>query len=296
MKKTEAGMEKIAVISDVNAGLDYLGYDPDIPVIRSIINFKEEHYIDGIEIDADAFYEKVKENLKKGIIPSTSAPTMGETMNLVERLIDEGYTDIIMYAISFKLSSIGEMVKVVQNEYLDKVKIHVVDTHTACYMQGYLAVVAKEMAKEGKSVSEILAKTDFLIKNSHAFFVVDDLRFLVKNGRLSGVKGFFANLLQIKPILEVSKDGKIQSFENVKTHEKAVERVKELIKSETKDAKKVLILVFHTCRKEDGLKLVEYFKGAITNLAGIQLHMVTPAVGAHIGCGILGVGYYILER
>lgn len=52
-------MSKIAIISDVNAGLDYLGRDTHIPVLRSVINFGEEHYIDGIEIKADQFYQMV---------------------------------------------------------------------------------------------------------------------------------------------------------------------------------------------------------------------------------------------
>ena len=97
-------MSKIAIISDVNAGLDYIGRDPQIPVLRSMINFGEEHYVDGLEIKADQFYEKVKEKIKDSIIPSTSAPTVGEAMELIEKLIEEGYTDVIMYSISFNIS------------------------------------------------------------------------------------------------------------------------------------------------------------------------------------------------
>mgnify|MGYP004670047633 CR=1 FL=1 len=65
-------MDKIAIISDVNAGLDYLGKDTHIPVLRSVINFGEDHYIDGIEIKADEFYEMVQEKLKSGIFNFSS--------------------------------------------------------------------------------------------------------------------------------------------------------------------------------------------------------------------------------
>ena len=88
-------MSKIAIISDVNAGLDYIGYDPEIPVLRSIINFGDEHYVDGIAIKADEFYARLKAN--DSVIPSTSAPTVGEAMELLEKLIEEKYTDVIMY-------------------------------------------------------------------------------------------------------------------------------------------------------------------------------------------------------
>lgn len=289
-------MSKIAIISDVNAGLDYLEFNPDIPVLRSIINFGEEHYIDGVEIKAKEFYELVQEKLKAGVIPSTSAPTVGEAMELIDRLITEGYTDVIMYAISFKLSSIGSMVSNLKQEYEGKINIHVVDTKTAAYMQGYLAVVAKEMANEGKSVEEIINRSNELIQNSHAYFIVDDLRFLIKNGRLSNAKGFFAGLLRIKPVLELTKQGKIDTFEKIKTLHRAIDRIKQLFIEETKDASELKIMIFHTCRKDDAIQLKNAFEQLVSCPATVEMHMITPAVGAHIGCGILGFGYYILQK
>lgn len=289
-------MSKIAIISDVNAGLDYINFDPDIPVLRSIINFGEEHYIDGVEIKAKEFYELVQEKLKEGVIPSTSAPTVGEAMELIDRLIDEGYTDVIMYSISFKLSSIGPMVLNLKLEYENKINIHVVDTKTATYMQGYLAVVAKKMARDGKSVQEIINRSNELIENSHAYFIVDDLRFLIKNGRLSNAKGFLAGLLRIKPVLELTKQGKIDTFEKIKTLHKAIDRIKQLFMEETKDASELQIMIFHTCREEDAKQLKEAFAKLVSCPATIEIHRVTPAVGAHIGCGILGFGYYILQK
>ncbi len=289
-------MSKIAIISDVNAGLDYIGIDPQIPVLRSIINFGEEHYVDGVDIKADEFYKKIDKKLSEGIIPSTSAPTIGDAMELIEKLIDEGYTDVIMYAISFQLSSIGSMIETLKEEYEDKIRIHVVDTKTATYLQGFLAVTAKQMADSGHSVEEIIQRSNELIDNSHAYLVVDNLNYLVKNGRLSGAAGFFAGLLKIKPIIEVSKEGKLTTYEKIKTFHRAIERIKELIKEEIKDSKKVIIFVFHTCRDEDALVLKQYFIDNFENIDDVQIHMVTPAVGAHIGCGVLGVGYYILEK
>jgi DegV family protein with EDD domain len=144
----------------------------------------------------------------------------------------------------------------------------------------------------GKIIKETLELRD----RSHAYFVVDDLSFLVKNGRLSGAAGFFAGLLKIKPVIEVSDDGRIATVEKIKTHSRAVERVKELIQEQTKGAKKVQLILFHTCREEDANVLKDYFYKTIENVQDIQVHVVTPAVGAHLGCGVLGAGYYILEK
>lgn len=286
-------MQKITVISDVNAGLDYLGYNPKIPVLRSIINFGEDHFIDGVDIKANEFYKKLQTS---SMIPSTSAPTVGEAMELLDKLVEENYTDVIMVSISYQLSSIGQMVETLIEEYADKINIHVIDSKMAAYMQGFLAVTAKKMAAEGKTVAEILDYCHYLIANSHAYFVVDDLSYLVKNGRLSGAAGFVGSLLKVKPVLELTKEGKIVSKEKIRTHSKAVERALEMFMDEIKDAKKVKILVFHTAREQDAKELVKRLQAECKNAETIELHMVTPAVGAHIGCGIIGFGYFILEK
>lgn len=286
-------MSKIAVVTDVNAGLDYLSFDPGIPVLRSVINFGEDHYVDGIDIKADQFYEKLSTSSD---IPSTSAPTVGEAMALFDRLVSEGYTDIIMCSISYMLSSIGQMVDNLQDEYRGKLNIHVVNTKTATYFQGFIAVEAKRLADEGRSVEEILDYCHYLVENMHAYFVVDDLRYLVKNGRLSGAAGLVGSLLKIKPVLELDKEGRIVPKVKIRTHRKAVEVALQMFLEEIANAKRVYIIVEHTLAEDKAKELVKYFKENCPNAVAVDLHPVTPAVGAHIGCGVLGFGYFILEK
>lgn len=290
-------MGKIAIITDVNAGLDYVSPKLDVPTLRSIINFGDEHYVDGKDIFADEFYEKLQKSKE---IPSTSAPTVGEAMTLLEDLISEGYSDVIMYSISYKLSSIGQMVeniKAEESEIASKINIFVVDTKSAAYMQGFIVNVAKKMALEGFGVSEIISESYRLIEKSHAYFIVDNLNSLVKNGRLSGFAGFVGNILQIKPILHLDEEGYIKVYEKQKTHRKAVERAVELIKNEVQNEKKIKLFIFHTVRYDDAVSLKEIFSETLKNIDGeIEIHMITPAVGAHIGCGILGIGYFIMKE
>lgn len=285
-------MEKIAIISDVNAGLDYVGYDTGIPVLRSIINFGDEHLIDGTEIKAEEFYARLQ---RDPLIPSTSAPTVGEAMELLEKLISEKYTDVIMYSISYQLSSIGQMVETLRDDY-PQIKIHVIDTKKATYLQGFIAVTAKQMVKAGKSVQDILDYSYYLVENSHAYFVVDDLSYLVKNGRISNAAGFLGGLMKIKPVLELTSEGKIVSFEKIKTHRRAVERAIELVLGEIAGFKKVKLLIFHTVRENDAQELAKLMNEKASNAFETEVHMITPAVGAHIGCGVLGIGYFILEK
>lgn len=286
-------MEKIAIMTDVNAGLDYIGYDPEIITLRSIINFGDEHYIDGVEIKADEFYERI---YKEKRIPSTSAPTIGNAMEELNKLVSEGYTDVIMYSISYKMSSIGQMVETLIPEYEGKIKIHVVNTKTSAFNQGYMALEAKKMVDEGKTVNEILERTEYLINNNNTYFVVDNLMYLVRNGRLSGAKGFVGTIIKIKPILNINKEGEIVTFEKIKSHKKAVERAIELVSTDLDKCKDAKLFIYHTLREDDGKNLCKYFEEKYPQFGKVELKVVTPAVGAHIGYGVLGFSYFMLEK
>ena len=285
-------MEKIAIMTDVNAGLDYDDKHYDITVLRSMINFGDEHYIDGIEIKAKEFYKRLQ---KTKVIPSTSAPTVGETMQYLDKMISEGYTDVIMYAISFKLSCIGTMVESLIDEYKDKINIHVVDTKTSVSSQAYMAKVAYEMARDGKSVQEILDYSNYLIEREQVYFVVDDLMYLVKNGRLSGVAGAIGSLLQIKPILEINKDGYIVIKQKERTQRRALEALKKLFIEKTKNSNNVILTVYHTCREEDANNLLAEYMKEFPCVKEGNVSMISPAVGAHIGCNVLGIGFFVLD-
>ena len=285
---------KIAVMTDVNAGLDYIGYDSGITCLRSSVNFPNEVLVDGIDIKADEFYERIKNITDPKDIPSTSAPAMGDIINAIEKFIEEGYTDVVHFPISFKLSSTGSMVSQVAEEYADKIRVHVIDTKEACFMQGYLALNAKKMIEDGASVQEIIDRSNYLINNGKAYFVVEDLNYLVKNGRLSGMSGFMGNILKIKPVLELDSDGYIVTKEKIRTYSKAIDKLIELVLEQIKDKQNVIMFGFHSLKEDTIKNVLEKIKEARPDILNVEIHYITPAVGAHIGAGVIGVGTYIL--
>lgn len=286
---------KIAIMTDVNAGLDYIGYDSKIACLRSSVNFPNEVLVDGIDIRADEFYERIKNITDPKEIPSTSAPAIGDIMDTIEKFIEEGYTDIIHFPISFKLSSTGENVVSVAREYEDRIKIHVVNTKLAGYLQGYLAVNAKNMADSGATVEEILKRSYELIDNTQAYFVVEDLNYLVKNGRLSGMAGFMGSLLKIKPVLELDKEGRIVTKEKIRTYSKAVERAIELILEYVKGKINIKLLGFHSLKEEVVRAVIKKIQEIRPDIVDTEIHFITPAVGAHIGAGVIGIGAIVLN-
>jgi DegV family protein with EDD domain len=290
------GNMKIGVMTDVNAGLDYVGYDTKIPCLRSSVNFKDKSYVDGIDIRADEFYRRLLEVKSSKDIPSTSAPSVADIYKTLDKFVEEGYTDVLHFPISFCLSSTGETVAKIAEEYAGKLNVHVMNTKTAVYMQGFIAQEAKKMADNNLPLDEIIARSQYLIDHQHAYFVVDDLDYLVKNGRLSNGKKFLGTLLKIKPILELNDEGKIVNLEKVKTYSRALNKCVELILNFIKDAKSAKLFVFHSL-KEESVKIIrERIKELRPDLeSSIEVHFITPAVGAHIGPGVVGIGAFILN-
>jgi len=287
---------KIAIMTDVNAGLDYVGYDTGIICLRSSINFpNEKPLVDGIDIKADEFYERIKNIHDASQIPSTSAPSVADIYNTLDKLIEEGYTDVIHYPISFKLSSTGPTVKKIAEEYKQKIRVHVIDTKTATFLQGYIAMKAKEMADSQATVEQIIEYSNKLIKNNQSYFVVDDLNYLVKNGRLSNAKGFLGTIFKIKPILEIDKEGYIKSLQKVRTYQKAIDTMIDLILKYIEKAKNVFLFVLHSIRLETVEYVIKKIKEMRPDISDVPIHYITPAVGAHIGSGVVGVAAFILN-
>lgn len=283
---------KIGITADCSSGVEYAPFKHNIKITRTTINFEHETLIDGIDITAENFYKRLE---KDTFIPSTSAPTIGEITKKVEEWKKEGCTDIIHFPISFGLSTYGENLIKMSDELFEGINFHVADTKEACIMEGYQAYYAEVLAAKGYSVEEILKECARLRDKTHAYFVVDDLKYLVKNGRLGGVSGLVGTVIQIKPILEINKEGKIVPFKKVRTHAKALEALIDLTINEGAKAKKVIYVVLHANRLELATKIKEKLEAKVKNASRVELTTITPTVGAHIGSGVIGMATIIVD-
>lgn len=283
---------KIGITSDCSSGLEYAPFEHKVKITRTTIRFGEEELIDGIDIKADEFYTKLKNT---DIVPSTSAPTLGEISSRVEEWKKEGCTDVIHFPISFGLSAYGENLENAFDDMVEGVTLHVFNCHSACIMEGYCAHYAQILAEKGYTIEEIKEECKKFADQTVAYFVVDDLKYLVKNGRLNAFSGFVGSLAKIKPILRLGESGTIDVHEKVRTKGRALERIKELILEETVDAKEVIYIVLHAGCENEGLAFLESFKGTATNALKYDFTTITPTVGAHIGAGVVGLACIKLD-
>lgn len=280
-------MGKTAVLTDSTAYLDKqtleeLGiYTIPLSVIFSGKNYREE-----VDLSTDAFYEKLS---TEEALPTTSQPAIGLFTELLQKLIDEGYTDVVSVHLSAKISgtlqtalSAGEMV--------EGITLHGVDSEISCAPQGFLARTAAKLALEGTPPTNIIAELEKIKTQIRAYFVVHDLHHLRRGGRLNGAQALIGSMLQIKPILHF-EDGLIVPYAKVRTEKKALNHILDMLFDDLAAGNVNEVTVIHANNRAGAMQLKE--KIAEQHPATtIQISYFGPVIGTHLGSGSLGVSWY----
>ncbi len=281
--------EKIAVIVCGNSGIDYIKHPYQIDVFRSILFVNGEEYEDFIDISAEEFYERLIKEPDTNV--STSQTATGKMLEVYQRLESEGFTDAVVITISSHLSGTFQNA-VLASKMVDHLRVHIFDSLTAAFAEAKMALVAAEMATNGKSVSEILTKLESIRDNNRVYFAVDTLKYLVKNGRLSAAKGFMGSLLKLKPLLVITPEGKIVAAKKIRTSVKAINHVKEQFYDETKNLDFEPFIIYtnnYDLAKTVANEIMQHYP----NIKQVGMYPLTPVVGAHAGPGAFGIGYII---
>ncbi len=279
-------MEKIGILVCSNSGIDYEKVDYHYVVARSKLIIDGKEFEDYIDITADQFYQILVEN--PNVPLSTAQVSTGELVEIYNGFKKQGYTDIIAISISSKLSGIYQNM-VLASQMVEGINIHIIDSKTVSYGQMYLVELAASMIKEGKKSAEIMEKLTDVRERIQIFVLVDTLKFLVKNGRLSVTSGALGTLLKIKPLLNFDNDGRLVAYEKIRTSSKARARFMELAKAEIDKGVEAMFLAYTNNKEfveEIKRELLEYEPSL-----DIKVAPLTPVVGAHAGPGTCGFGF-----
>ncbi len=277
-------MEKIGVAVCGNSGIDYLVHDKEIRIFRSLLNIEKKEYEDFIEINSDDFYSRLVKNPNLDI--STAQTSTGKILEMYEEMRTAGYTKLIVITISKLLS--GTYQNAVLAAKMIDMEVIVYDSLSLTYVEALMAMTAKKMADEKKTAEEILTQLDKIRDNNHVYITVDTLKYLIKNGRLSGVAGALGSLLKLRPLLHLSKEGKVDTIAKIRTTAKAREELKQRILSEVQ-GKDVITFIVYTNNMAEMLDLKDELEES--GLKNVLLIPLTPVVGCHAGPGTMGVGY-----
>ena len=168
----------------------------DIALMPMHILMGEDSYLDGVTVHPADVFAYVNHG---GKMPKSAAANLVEYTEFFAPFAKE-YDAVIHISVSSKLSSCFQNARLAAGEFEN---VCVVDSQNICTGQGYLVLKAAKWAADGLTARAIQMKLQSLAKRVELSFVLDRLDFMAKSGRCSGVLAFGANLLGIKPALEV---------------------------------------------------------------------------------------------
>ncbi|WP_026392053.1 DegV family protein [Haploplasma modicum] len=275
--------QKIGIVVCGNSGIDYLNIDFPVKVIRSTLLLDGKEYEDYVDIKAEDFYKLVIANPNIDI--RTSQTSTGRISEVYNELKETGVTDIIVITVSSKLSGTFQGA-ILAKELVDDINVYVVDSKSVSQGEVFLVEKAIELINKGIDAEDIYNKLNELRDNLKIYVLVDTLKYLVKNGRLSATSGFLGTMLKIKPLLVVNEEGSLVPFEKIRTTSKARERLFKILTEKIKD-KDVSVYIAYTSNKEEAIEFASRLKEQ--NNIKVEVVPLTPVVGAHAGPGTMGV-------
>ena len=285
MLREVSGLSKIKIVTDSTADIsrekrEALG----IEMVPLKVHFGTETYYDGIDISSSEFYTKLEDSSE---LPTTSQPSPVDFMELYKKAADEPGTEIISIHLSAAFSGTYQSALLAKSLLEEQTVIHIMDSRSASFGHGMLALTAAEEAKAGKSAEEILELIEKMRSQSRIYFIVDTLQYLYKGGRIGKASAMFGSLLNIKPILTIDDAGEVAPVDKVRGQKKAIARMIELVKQEFGD-RPVRLAVGHAESQESAQELRDLVCEQL-NVTTDEYIEIGPVIGTHTGPGTLAV-------
>ncbi|MEN7435677.1 DegV family protein [Bacillus velezensis] len=277
---------KIAVVTDSTAYIPKeMREEHHIHMIPLQVVFGEKTFREETELDWRSFYKEVKNHDE---LPTTSQPSFGELIALYEEL-GKTYDAVISIHLSSGISGTYNSAASA-NTMVNHIKVYPFDSEISCLAQGFYALKAAQLIKDGvDSPEEIIKELEEMKKTVRAYFMVDDLSHLQRGGRLSSAQAFIGGLLKVKPILHF--DNKvIVPFEKIRTRKKAITRIFELFGEDASKGIPMRAAVIHANREEEAADIIQELSGKYPHVEFYNSYF-GAVIGTHLGEGAIGIGW-----
>lgn len=282
-------MTKFAVVTDSTAYIppEYIKKH-NISIAPQLLIWDNETFRDGVDIQPDEFYTRLKTAKS---MPSTSQVPPLTMQSIFQSLVDQGM-EVLGIFVSSKFS--GTLQSAVQCKEMmgsDGEKVILVDSRSTAMALGFQVIAAARAMESGVSLKEAAAMAENAHKKTGLFFAVDTLEFLHRGGRIGGAQRFIGSALNLKPILAL-QDGRVEGIERIRTKGKAHNRLFELISEQVKGKSNIRIAALHANASEDARALLDRARLELDPVETIFTE-VSPVVGAHIGPGTVGLAFMV---
>ncbi|MCR1232015.1 DegV family protein [Streptococcus suis] len=252
----------------------------------------------GLTINLDGVtYETVGENrltstdllakMETGGLPTTSQVNVGQFEEVFEAAAKEG-KEVLYLAFSSALSGTYQSGIIARDMVLDNYPdavIEIVDTKAAAIGEGYLVMQAAQARATGKSLAETKALIEDLVPRLRTYLLVDDLNHLVRGGRLSKAAALIGGLVNIKPLLALNAEGKLEAIAKIRGRKKGI---KEMLNLTLDGLDHSTVMVAYT----GDIEAAEGIKSSLLEddrISDVLLTELGPVIATHTGTGVLAI-------
>lgn len=255
----------------------------DIKVVPLNVHFGEDLYKDGIDLNTESFFEKLKGTK---VMPRTSQPSPGDFHNVYTSLLAEGHS-VISIHISSNLSGTYQSATIAKNMLSDS-DINIIDAKSASLGLGLIAYECAKLIEKGeKDVNAIIAIINNIIEDQIIYFGVDTLEFLKKNGRIGKASALIGTLLNVKPILTLNNDGVVSPAGKVRGKSKVIPYLVEKAYEKFGD-QEVNIAIAHALSEKQKDVLLKAAKEKL-NVAEVLEGNIGSVIGTNAGPGVIAI-------
>lgn len=268
----------------------------DVKVVSLTYTVKDTEYlsyVDGEETDFKAFYDllRSKESVKTSLVSYERVETA------LKEALDAG-KDVLYLSFSSALSGSCQIVRNcmedLKNSYPDR-KMLLVDTLCASMGQGLLLKYAVEKKLDGATIDETYQWLEENKLRLVHLFTVDDLFFLKRGGRISGATAVMGTILNFKPLLHVSNEGKLVSYGKTRGRANAINEIIKRMGEIGENLSEQDIFIVHGDCIEDAELLAQKAIEAY-GVKSVTINYVDQVIGSHSGPGTLAIFFLGKER
>ncbi|MGB2896617.1 MAG: DegV family protein [Anaerolineales bacterium] len=276
----------IKVIADSTCNLSQETLDEfDIRIAPIPIQFGDETFEEGVDIDRDLFYKKIEET---GVIPTSSQPTPAWFGRYYRELHQQGHS-ILVITVTGKHSGTYNSAMMAKS-LAPEADVHVFDSKSISLGTGWMVLEAVRAIKAGVAQSDVLKRIEVIRERAKLFITPATLKYLQMSGRVGTLQGALASLLSVKPIIHV-KDGLLEVKENVRTRGKALDQLIVRLEEAVGRTAPINLAVIHARARDEGLALLERAKD-VFNVQETLFGDLVASLASHGGPGIIGLFAY----
>jgi DegV family protein with EDD domain len=260
--------------------------DNDIKVAPLYVRFGDTIFQEHKTISDEEFYKRIA--IAQGELPDTTQPSPDDFTKIYRPLVKDGYS-IISIHISSGMSGTINSANAAK-EAIGNSNIHIFDSKFASMGLGFqIMEIVRMLYKEGKTEEEVLKEIPNLQKHVNIFFLVGDLFWLSRLGRIGKAKAIMGSIVKIKPILFID-DGSVNVLEQPRTMKRGKERMIEL----TQEIINKKGIKYMTVAWGDNRDEAEEYREICEKRFGIPVTLTRlgPVIGTHTGPEVLSIHFY----